>query len=392
MGRLEKAYPIFYILSETKTSILAILPYPVFPAKMGGQKAIALFYENLLKHFPLVLVGTKNNVIETDEVLKPLPLLANSFLRYLDISLYFKLKKIIKEQKITHVIIEHPYFGWLGWLLQATTEVQLTVRSHNIESLRFKSTGKWWWGILWNYEKWVHRKASINFFITQTDLNYAVKKYKIKASSAHVITYGLAFNRPPAVDERKKAKLTLENKFGFTNAPRIIFFNGTLNYSPNIDAIKNIIEKINPLLLHEVNFNYKIIICGKDLPEELKGLNEAAYENINYAGFVPDIDLYFKGADIFINPVVDGGGIKTKLVEALGYNLTSISYETGATGIPHSMCADKLLLIKNNDASAFAKAVINASLTVTTSKEFYDYFSWEGIAEKASSILKKNNK
>ena len=72
-------------------------------------------------------------------------------------------------------------------------------------------------------------------------------------------------------------------------------------------------------------------------------------------------------------------GMDSATVEALGYNLTSISYETGATGIPHSMCADKLLLIKNNDASAFAKAVINASLTVTTSKEFYDYFSWEGM-------------
>ncbi len=358
---------------------------------MGGQKAIALFYQNLKKHFPLVLIGTKNNEVK-EEALKPLPLLANSFLRYLDISLYFKLKRIIKQENITHVIIEHPYFGWLGWLLQATSAVKLIVRSHNIEALRFKSTGKWWWGVLWNYEKLVHSQASINFFITQNDLNYAVKKYKVKATSAHVITYGFEFNKPPSVDEKRKAKLVVEQKFAFKNSPKIIFFNGTLSYQPNIDALKEIIENINPILKEQANINYKIIICGKDLPESFNGLENGNYENIIYAGFVPDIDVYFKAADIFINPVVDGGGIKTKLVEALGYNLSCVSYETGATGIPLNVCGDKLTLVKNKDAVAFAGAIIKAPLAAQTPKEYYDYFSWENIAGKAAGIIKISTK
>lgn len=354
---------------------------------MGGQKAIALFYRNLKKHFPLILVGTKNNEV-SDEVLKPLPLLSNSFLRYLDLSLYFKLKKIIKQQQITHLIIEHPYFGWLGLLLQSTTSVKLIVRSHNIEALRFKSTGKWWWGVLWNYEKFILSNAAINFFITQNDLNYAVKKYKVKTATADVITYGLEFNKPPSTNEKREAKLAVEQKFGFKHSPKIIFFNGTLSYQPNIDALKDILENINPILKKEVGFNYKIIICGKGLPANFKELEQGNFENIVYAGFVPDIDLYFKAADIFINPVIDGGGIKTKLVEALGYNLTCISYETGATGIPVKVCGEKLLLVKDNDAYLFANAIINAPINVEIDSVFYEYFSWERIVAKAVGIIK----
>jgi hypothetical protein len=61
-------------------------------------------------------------------------------------------------------------------------------------------------------------------------------------------------------------------------------------------------------------------------------LKNYADQNIIYAGFVDDISIYFKGADVFINPVSYGGGIKTKLVEALGYNLNAVSTSNGAIG------------------------------------------------------------
>ncbi len=354
---------------------------------MGGQKAIALFYKNLKKFLPLQLVGTKNNDVSGEE-LQPLPLLRNSFLRYLDISLYFKLKKIIKQQQISHLIIEHPYFGWLGLLLQKTTKVSLVVRSHNIESMRFKSTGKWWWGVLWNYEKWVHSRAELNFFITENDLQYAVKNYKVNPLTARVITYGFSFSEPPSPKEKKEAVIVVKENLGVKNSPVIIFFNGTLDYKPNIEALNDIIENINPLLLQQKDFNYKIIICGKNLPATFKDLEAGKYENILFAGFVPDVDLYFKAADIFINPVIDGGGIKTKLVEALGYNLNSISYQSGATGIPQEVCEGKLWLVKDKDVVNFAEAIFKAPLNNTIGTEFYDYFSWENIAEKASVFIK----
>lgn len=94
----------------------------------------------------------KNNESPGNLKAEFLPVLGKSRFRYINPFLFFSIRKIIRE-KSTHLLIEHPYYGWLGILLQLFCRVKLIVHSHNIEATRFKSTGKWWWGILWNYEK-----------------------------------------------------------------------------------------------------------------------------------------------------------------------------------------------------------------------------------------------
>ena len=83
-------------------------------------------------------------------------------------------------------------------------------------------------------------------------------------------------------------------------------------------------------------------------------LKDYADQNIIYAGFVDDISIYFKGVDVFINPVTDGGGIKTKLVEALGYNLNVVSTMNGAIGVDEKICNGKLFVCENDDWQTFA--------------------------------------
>ena len=112
------------------------------------------------------------------------------------------------------------------------------------------------------------------------------------------------------------------------------------------------------------------------------------HQNIIYAGFVDDISVYFKGVDTFINPVTDGGGIKTKLVEALGCNLNAVSTYNGATGVDEDICNGKLLLTENDDWRLFAdKMAISVGLTQSVSSEFFDHFYWENIAAKAAGII-----
>jgi polysaccharide biosynthesis protein PslH len=381
----------FFMLVTKQINILVLLPYPVYPANMGGQKAVAYFYKNLSEELPVILAGTKNNIFPAGEG-RFLPLLSNSVLRYADVSLYFKLKTFIKKNNITHLFIEHPYLGWLGVMLQKNTGVNLIVRSHNIEAIRFKSIGKWWWRLLWLYEKWVHRQAHLSFFITEDDRQYALRNYNLPAHRAHVITYGFALAAPPEPAEKEAAKKLLANKYNFSAADNLLFFNGTLSYRPNLEALKDILFNINPLLLKEAGYHYKIFICGKGLPVNFAWPKNLEKENIIYAGYVPDIEIFYRAADIFINPVTDGGGIKTKLVEALGYNITSISYKTGATGIPPEIGGDKLILIPNKDATAFAKNILRAPLQGRINTKFYSYFNWGNIAKKAAGIIRENYK
>jgi glycosyltransferase involved in cell wall biosynthesis len=369
-------------------NVLSIVTYKILPAKLGGQKGIALFNEYFSKQQNLFCFTIKDN----NPALAPYPvfnLLSNKQSRYINIFYFGLLKKIIRENSISHIILEHPYYGWMAMLLKYFCKVKVIVHSHNIEAERFRTVGKWWWRILWYYEKWVHQQADFTFCITAQDREYFYENYKIPFEKSVVITYGISWNKIPTAEKKTNEKKFLLHKYSLAPETHLFLFNGTLHYGPNLDAVKNILEKINPLFIQK-NISYKIIICGKGLPEEMNELKNYSDKNIIYAGFVDDISVYFKGADVFINPVNDGGGIKTKLVEALGYDLNCVSTFNGAIGVDENICNGKLFLCENSDWQAFAdKMEIAMQTNEPISPLFFQHFFWENIAAKASNIINK---
>jgi glycosyltransferase involved in cell wall biosynthesis len=369
-------------------NVLSIVTYKIFPAKLGGQKAIALFNQYFSNYENLYCFTVKENdpSLASYQVFN---LLSNHPLRYINIFYFGMIKKIVKENKITHVIVAHPYYGWMALLLKYFCKVKVIVHSYNIESERFRTVGKWWWKLLWHYEKFIHRKADFTFCITAEDRDYFFKNYKIRLQKSEVITYGISWNHIPAKIEREEAKKNLLTKYFLTHDTNLFLFNGTLDYIPNLNAVKTIIEEINPLFIKK-NIPYRIIICGKGLPEEFNELKNYSKQNIIYAGFVDDISVYFKGVDVFINPVTGGGGIKTKLVESLGYNLNVVSTINGAIGVDENICNGKLLLCENDDWKDFADKMETArGINQDISAEFFEQFYWENIAEKAARVTEK---
>ncbi|MEP7256649.1 MAG: glycosyltransferase [Ferruginibacter sp.] len=372
---------------SSTVKVLSLVSYKFLPPDMGGQKGIAFFNRYLSKKIDLLCITTQENTNIETEGYPVKNILSNNQLRYINIFYFFTLSRIIRENKITQLIIEHPYYGWLGILLKWFCKVKLIVHSHNIESLRFKSTGKWWWGILWHYEKFTHRNADLNFFIHDDDRNYAIDHFKLDSKKCVTITYGFEYAALPTADEKSTARRFICNAHHIDPSEKILLFNGTLGYKPNLDALDIILQNINPQLMAREGLKYKIIICGNKLPAEYLGLNNYKEQNIIYAGFVDDINVYFKGSDIFINPVVDGGGIKTKLVEALGYDLTVISTKSGANGIPAEVTGGKMLIVADNDWISFSKQVILLNTGLSTPKEFFNHFYWGNIAEKAATAI-----
>ena len=372
-------------------NILSLVPYKFLPPDMGGQKGIAFFNRYLSKITNLLCVTTEENNNNHSEGYAIKNILSNSKLRYFNPFYFFTVSRIIREEKITHLIIEHPYYGWLGILLKWFCKVKLIVHSHNIESHRFKSMGRWWWGILWHYEKFTHKNANHSFFIQDDDRNYAIENFKLSPQDCTTITYGFELSHAPLAEDKILARELICKKHNIPVTEKILLFNGTLGYKPNLDALNNILEKINPLLSATENFKYKIIICGNKLPAAYKGLIGYKEVNIIYAGFVDDINLYFKGADIFINPVIEGGGIKTKVVEALGYNLSVISTRSGAIGIPEDITGQKLVIVDNNNWENFANHVLSVKTDAQIPADFFKHFYWGFIAEKALQAIEQEN-
>ncbi|MBK9464483.1 MAG: glycosyltransferase family 4 protein [Chitinophagaceae bacterium] len=361
--------------------VLAIAPYPYLPFFSGGQKFIAQFFEHLGTAIDLTVISVAENDFSLAKSYKTIPLLKKSFSRYVDRSLISKIVTLTKQESFDTIICEHPYFAWLAFAVRKQTGVKVIIHTHNIEYQRFRSTGKWWWPVLKQYEKSSFEKADGLFFISSEDRDFAIQEWKIPSEKCIDLPFGVEIKSSP--EDRSTAKQFIAQKHGISIDEKILLFNGLLNYKPNIDAVRTILDKINPLLLAQSSFNYKIIICGKGLPEKMNLLKDYADKNIMFAGFAESIEPYIKAADIFLNPVQSGGGVKTKVVEAIAYGTTVISTATGAAGIVKKVCGAKLVTVADNDWEEFAKEVIiNAASSIPTPQEYYNYYFYGNIIQR----------
>jgi glycosyltransferase involved in cell wall biosynthesis len=366
--------------------ILDIIPYKILPAEMGGQKGIALFCKYLGEQNELTTISVKDNETRFAETYKMIPLFSEKRSRYLNLFYISSIKKIIKEKQIKNVITEHPYMAWMGWRLKKGLGIKWFVHSHNIEFERFRTLNKWWYKVLKIYEKWAYKNADAVFFKTNEDSQFAVKNKMVKKENAVLVPFGVEIKEMPLDKAEQKKKIC--NQYNIPENTTLLFFNGALNYKPNTDALSFIIDEINPLLLQQKSFNYKILICGKGLPSSFNELKSYADKNIIYAGFVDDVVSYFKAVDIFLNAVVTGGGVKTKIVEAMGYGATVISCETGAAGIEVAVCGQKIKIVPDNNATAFVNAIDQIKNNLNeTPLSYYNYYYWGNIVKKLQPLF-----
>jgi glycosyltransferase involved in cell wall biosynthesis len=313
-----------------------------------------------------------------------LNILSNSRWRYINPFIFFTLYKQIRKQKASHLILEHPYYGWLGLLLKTFCGVKLVVHSHNLEGKRWKSLGKWWWPILWQYERITHRKADYNFFIQDEDRSYAIKAFRLKPASCLTVSFGTELSEPVPSEKRKEAGRILRKELRVPDQTLLLLFNGAFKYSPNLEALQNLLVRIIPLL-QQKDLSYLILILGLNIPEDVL---QSSYPSVRILGFVEDLDRYLTACQIFLNPVISGGGIKTKLVEALAYGLSSVSSENGAVGVDPDICSQKLIVCPDGNWPAFVDAIIRMKeIDTETPAAFYEHFYWENITKRAARFI-----
>jgi hypothetical protein len=365
-------------------NIISLVSYPFLPAKTGGQKGIALFYKYFSRYHQLTIVTTEKNLPAYAEGYELMNIIGNSKLRYINPFIFFRLRNIIRQKKATHLILEHPYYGWLGLLLKRTCGIKLVVHSHNIEGLRWKSLGKWWWRFLWNYEKITHQQADYNFFIQEDDRNYAINAFHLDEKKCLSVSFGTEIQGPPSAESHESSYRILQKELRIQKDLPLLLFNGSFQYLPNREALDNLLFKVNPLL-QKKETPYLILIIGLNIPETIKNVS---YPNIMILGFVENLELYLTGCNIFLNPVQSVGGIKTKLVEALAFNLNAVSTENGAIGIDPALCNGKLFVCPDSDWNSFTEAISRAiHLNMTVPPEFYDQFYWGNITKRAADFI-----
>jgi len=357
--------------------VLNIVPYPFLPYSSGGQKLIALFNEYLGTKTNLHVAGTTDNVTKDISSYVFHPVLSYSRWRYLNPLIPIKLIRLIKKNKIETVILEHPYYGWLIPFFRLFTRVSIICHTHNVESERFRSIGKKWWQLLAYYEGIVLRHCDQVLCITDEDRQFFIDKMRVPKNNCIIVPYGIEQREAPS--DKEVCKRVICEKHQLDPSLPLLFFNGALNYKPNSDALDIILKEILPRLIKN-NFKTHIIIAGRGLSEEIQSLISAKKEII-YTGFVDDINTYTKAADILLNPVMSGGGIKTKMIEALGMGTSVVSTVSGAAGADLSITDSKLITVHDQDWDSFAEKIIEAAASANkpTPPAFYERYYWGHI-------------
>jgi len=132
-----------------------------------------------------------------------------------------------------------------------------------------------------------------------------------------------------------------------------ILFLASFKYRPvNVQGALWFCRQVLPLVRREIP-EAGFIIAGYGPPEELTAL--AVDPQVLVPGFVDDLDACYKRAALFVAPILTGGGIIVKVLDALAAGTPVVTTTYGNEGIGALPGRD---LLVEDDPAAFAAAVV----------------------------------
>ncbi|HST74258.1 MAG TPA: glycosyltransferase family 4 protein, partial [Acetobacteraceae bacterium] len=126
-------------------------------------------------------------------------------------------------------------------------------------------------------------------------------------------------------------------------------FVGSLDYSPNRDAMLFFTREILPILRRSAPAPFRVVIAGRRPDAEIQALAEL--DGVDVVADPPALAPYSAEADVAIVPVRSGAGTRIKILEAFSFRVPVVSTELGAEGLELSGGTD---LLFSDSAEDFA--------------------------------------
>ncbi len=171
--------------------------------------------------------------------------------------------------------------------------------------------------------------------------------------------------------------------------PKTILFTGTMDYRPNIDAIKWFCTEIFPVILTQAP-DVHLDIVGRDPAPSVRRL---AGPKVTVIGEIEDDLPYFRQADVFVLPMRYGGGVRLKLLQAMSCGLTVVSTSAGLEGVS---VRDGENVMVANDSKEFADKVVQAlenpelaaTIGMNARKTVEESYSWEIVLKPLEGLYR----
>jgi len=130
-----------------------------------------------------------------------------------------------------------------------------------------------------------------------------------------------------------------------------LLFVGSFRHAPNVDAVRFFCRRVLPRI-HRRRPDAALDVVGPQPPACVRRLSGP---RVRVHGYVPDLDACYRRAHVVVVPVRFGGGIRIKVLDALGRGVPVVSSVEGAEGLGEAAAAGCLFV--EDGARAFADRV-----------------------------------
>lgn len=273
-------------------------------------------------------------------------------------------------------------------LLGIDTNFPIILNEHNIEWKVYSTIAKSHKNILkriayWidsyrlkTYEKSIIKKLNISkfTFVSDKDMGEMIEDGIVPKEDARLVPVGADVN------DTKGSSMA--------GAGNNIIFVGKMSYGPNIEAAEWFAKEVLPSIRNNVP-DATFTIVGKDPTDNITALQ---CEYIRVTGMVDSVEPFYQEARLVVLPLMNGGGVKVKLLEAVSYKKPIVSTDVGVEG---TLYIDGKTVNVANTREEFAQSCIeiltnNGKDRVEAAyKIFKEKYTWESIGKKYVDIIKE---
>jgi polysaccharide biosynthesis protein PslH len=246
--------------------------------------------------------------------------------RFISAEYEAKLIEMLKENNYDVVQLEGLYLAPYIKTIRKHSKSKIALRSHNIENeiwnrlyinekfnlkkIYFKNLAK----RVLRFEKKIINQYDFLIPITYRDAAEYQKLGNTKPNK--VIQTGIP-------SKEIAEKLTIRND-------RKLYFLGSLDWLPNQEGLLWFVRNVWPMIWHS-NTKLEFHIAGRNAPQWFEKAVDK--QGITFHGEVESASQFVENYDIMIVPLLAGGGMRVKIVEAMALGKIVVTTPIGAEGL-----------------------------------------------------------
>jgi len=224
-------------------------------------------------------------------------------------------------------------------------------------------------------ERWLVNRYDVSITISQPDRQRLLDISGISRERISVVANGVGVD---FFHQRSRS----------TKTPRTIVFWGNLSFPPNWTAIKYFYDEVFLPFLADKDISWYIV--GRGANSEVHRIGK--HPNIHLAGFQEDLVDFVSDKCVTINPMVEGSGLKNKVIESFTMGIPVVTTSLGVDAIEgdanvHYSVADTPVEFAAAILSIFDDPAAAQEMAERARDLVDNRYCWSAVGEKFQSVV-----